>query len=135
MKIASKSNAFTNTEPLRVPIVEAQPEELQPFHLAKNDFFSTKPEFSSYTKIGKLPEIIIVKIKADTPEPQTHLIPEVEKLQKSDIGVKITGANKYKTSSSTKRVNYVTTFKNAPNMFKMDVAEKIRTHIGTDYLA
>ena len=49
--------------------------------------------------------------------------------------MKITGTNKYKTRSSTKIVNHVTTFKNAPNMFKMDSTEKIKTHTGTDYLA
>ena len=41
----------------------------------------------------------------------------------------------YKTRSITKGVNRVTTFKNAPNMFKMDAAEKIRTRLGTDYLS
>ena len=27
----------------------------------------------------------------------------------------------------------MTTFKNSPNMLEMDVAEKMKTHIGTDY--
>ena len=51
----------------------------------------------------------------------------MDKTPKSDIGFIITGAHKYNTRSSTKRVNHVTTFKNAPNMFKMDAAEK-NTH-------
>ena len=41
----------------------------------------------------------------------------------------------YNTRSSTKRVKHMTTFKNAPNMFKMDAEEKIKRHIGTDYFA
>ena len=45
------------------------------------------------------------------------------------------GPHKYNTRSRTKRVNYETTFKTAPNMFKTDAAEKITTHKGTDYLA
>ena len=49
--------------------------------------------------------------------------------------MKITGTQKYNTRSITKRVNHVTTFKNAPNMFKMDSAETIIKHKGTDYLA
>ena len=44
------------------------------------------------------------------------------------------GPHKYNSGSSTKRVNNVTTFKNKPNMFKPDAAEKIKTHKGTDYL-
>ena len=46
-----------------------------------------------------------------------------------------TSTHKYNTRSSTKRVNHVTIFKTAPNMFKMDTEEKITTHIGTYYLA
>ena len=55
--------------------------------------------------------------QADILEPQPHTTPEVEKLQKRYIIVKRTDTHKYKTRSSTKRVNHVTTFKNAPNMF------------------
>ena len=66
----------------------------------------------------------IGKIKADTTEQKPRVIPEVEKLPKSDTRVEITGTHKYNTGSSTKRVNHVTTFKNASNMFKMDAAEK-----------
>ena len=53
MKNASQSNPFTNAEPLRMPIVDTYPEELQPVHPEKNDFFPTKKKFSSYTKNRK----------------------------------------------------------------------------------
>ena len=43
------------------------------------------------------------------------------------------GTHKYYTRSSTKRVNYVTTLKTAPNMFKTDAEERIKTHKVTDY--
>ena len=76
-----------------------------------------------------------MKKKADTPKSQPRVIPEVEKLQINDIRMDITGPHKYNTRSSTKRVNHVTSFKTAPNMFKMDAAEKITTHIGIDYLS
>ena len=52
------------------------------------------------------------------------MIPEVEKPQINDIIMDRNGPNKYNTRSSTKRVNHVTTFKTAPNMFKIDAAEK-----------
>ena len=42
--------------------------------------------------------------------------------------------HEYTTRSGTNKVNHVTTFQTAPNMFKRDAAEKITTHIGTDYL-
>ena len=58
--------------------------------------------------------------KVYTPEAQPHVIPEVGKLQKSDIIMEITGTHKYNTRSSTKRITHVKTLKNAPNMFKMD---------------
>ena len=70
--------------------------------------------------------------KADTPEAQPHVIPEVEKPQINDIRMEINGLHKYNTRSSTKRVNHLTTFKTAPNMFKMDAVEKITTHIRTE---
>ena len=60
------------------------------------------------------------------------MIREVENPQKSYIVIKINGPPKYNTRSSTKRFNRVTTFKTSPNMFKIDAAEKITTHIGTD---
>ena len=46
-----------------------------------------------------------------------------------------TGTHKYNTRSSTKRVKHVTTFKNTPNVFKMDAIDTFKTHIGTDYIA
>ena len=61
------------------------------------------------------------------------MITEVEETTKSDTRVERTATHKYNTRSSTKRVNHVTTFKNAPNMFKMYATEK--THIGTDYFS
>ena len=64
----------------------------------------------------------IGKIKADTPEDQTHVTPEVEITPKSDIRLEITSKHKYNTRSSTKIVNHVTTFKNAPKMFPMEAA-------------
>ena len=39
MKRAPQSNPFTNVEPLRVPIVEAYPDELQPLNQAKRPIF------------------------------------------------------------------------------------------------
>ena len=62
--------------------------------------------------------------KGDTPKAQPNMIPDVEKPQKSDTRMEINGPHKYNTRSSTKRVNHVTTFKTAPNMFKMDAEEK-----------
>ena len=45
------------------------------------------------------------------------------------------GPHKYNIRSRSNRVNHVTTFKTAPNMFKLDASKKITTHIGTGYLA
>ena len=73
--------------------------------------------------------------KVDKPEAQSHVIPEVGKTSKSDISMERKSPHKYNIRSSTNRVNHVTTFKTAPNMFKTDAAEKITTHKGTDYLA
>ena len=78
--------------------------------------------------------MIFEKTKGDTQEPQPHLIPEMEKLEKRDIGMARTGTHKYNTRSSTKRVNHMTTFKNTPNMFKMDTVDTLKTNIGTDYI-
>ena len=66
----------------------------------------------------------IEKIRSNTTEPQPHVIPEVEKTPKSDIRLKITSTKQYNTRSITNKIKYVTTFKNAPNMFKMDATEK-----------
>ena len=60
------------------------------------------------------------------------MIQEVDKYPKSYTRVEITGTHKYKNRSSTKRVVNTTTFKNPPNIFKIDAAEKIKTHIYTD---
>ena len=65
-----------------------------------------------------------IEEKADTPEEPPHVIPEVEKLQINDTIMAINDPCNYNTSSSTNRVNHVTTFKTAPNIFKMDSVEK-----------
>ena len=77
----------------------------------------------------------IGEIKADTPEAHPRVISYLDRTSKSDIRVGKNTTHKYNTISSTKRVNHVTTFKNAPKMFKMDTTEKIKTHIGTDYFS
>ena len=64
----------------------------------------------------------------DTPETQPHVIPEVEITTKSETIVEINSTHNYNTRSSTKRVNNVINFKNAPKMFKMDAIEKKNTH-------
>ena len=74
-------------------------------------------------------------IKADTPKSQPHDILEVGKTTKSVIRVEITSTYKYNTRSSTKRVNHVTNFKNAPKMFPLEATEKIRLHIVSGYHA
>ena len=63
------------------------------------------------------------------------MIREVEKQEKSDIITTRTVTHKYNTRSSTKRVNYVTTFNNTSNMFKIDTTDTLKTHIGTDYIS
>ena len=68
----------------------------------------------------------------DTPEAHPHVFPEVEETPKSEIRVERTSTNKYNTISSTKRVNHVTTFKNAPKLFQVDTTEKIKILIGMD---
>ena len=73
--------------------------------------------------------------KSDTPKSKPRVIPELEKPQKSDIIMERNVPRKYNTSLSTKRVNHVTRFKTAPNMFKIDAEGKITTRIGTDYLS
>ena len=60
------------------------------------------------------------------------MIPEVEKPQINDIRMDRNGPHTYNTRLNTNRVNHATTFKTAPNMFKMDVLEKKTTHICTD---
>ena len=63
----------------------------------------------------------IEEIKAGKLETQPHVIPEVEETPKGDIIVERTSTHKYNTRSSTKTVNHVKTFKNAPKMFQVDV--------------
>ena len=46
-----------------------------------------------------------------------------------------TGTHNYNTRSRTKRVNHMKTFKNIPDVFKMDTADTIKTHIGTYYIS
>ena len=64
--------------------------------------------------------------KEDTQEEHPHVIPGVEKPQRNEIIMDRNGKHKNNTRSSTKIVNHVTIFKNAPKMFKIDVAEKIQ---------
>ena len=60
MKISSQSKPFTNVESLSVNILESYTEELNPLHPEEKN---TKQKFSSYAKIGKLPKMIIGRIK------------------------------------------------------------------------
>ena len=71
-------------------------------------------------KKEKLPKNIFGKIKADTPEPHPHMIPDVVKQVESDMRMARKVTHQYNTRS---RVNHVTTFKNTPKMFKMDTAD------------
>ena len=123
MNHSSQSNPFINVEPLRVPIVEAYSEELQPVHQAKNNQAKIQ---QLHQKRGNLPKMKIEEIKVDAPEAQSHVIPEVYKTPKSDIRVGKSSTHKYNTRLSTKRINHVTTFKNATKMFKMEETEKIK---------
>ena len=66
----------------------------------------------------------IGEIKSDTPESQPRMIPEVDKTQKRENIVERTSSQKYNTRSSTKRVNHVSTFKNAPKMFQVEATGK-----------
>ena len=80
MKSAPQSNLFTNAESLRVSIVEAYPNELQPVHPAKNSIFPQPINSENLTvtqKIEKLPKMRFGTIKADTTELQPHVIHEV----------------------------------------------------------
>ena len=63
------------------------------------------------------------------------MISEVEETSKRDIREEITITHKYNTRSSTKRINHVTTFKNAPKVFQVDTKEEPKTHIGTEYFS
>ena len=68
-------------------------------------------------------------IKADTPVPIPHVIPKGKQQGKSNIIRAIKVTHKYNTRY---RVNQVTTFKNTPQMFKKDMTETSRTHLGSD---
>ena len=46
--------------------------------------------------------------------------------------MEIKGTHEYNTRS---RVNHVSTFKNTPKMFKMDMIDTSKTHIGSDYIS
>ena len=63
-------------------------------------------------------------IKADTPEAQPHVIPEIEETPKSVIIVGGGSTHHYETRSSNKIFNYMTTFNNAPKMFPLEATEK-----------
>ena len=64
-------------------------------------------------------------IKESTPESQPHVVPKVVIITKDCTRMDIPRAHKYNTRSTTKRVNHVTKFKNAPNFFPMEPTEKI----------
>ena len=66
------------------------------------------------------------KIKADTPEPLPHVIPEKKQQEKSDIKISRKGTHEYNNRS---KVNHVTTFKNTPQIFKKDMTDKSTRHI------
>ena len=89
-------------------------------------YFQPSRNLAVTPKTGNLSKLRIGEIKMDTLKPQYHLIPEEGKSQKSSIIVARTITHKYTTRSITKRVNHVTTFKNAPSMFTMDTSEKLK---------
>ena len=72
------------------------------------------------------------KIKADKSVTLPHVIHKEKKQEKSDIRRERKVTHKYNTIS---RVKHVTTFKNSPKMFKMDVTDTEKAHIGSDYIA
>ena len=77
MKITPPSNPVTNVNPLRVHIVEAYPDELQPVNQAKHQIFFQLIRSQHLTaKSEKLPNMRFGKIKADTSVPLTHVITE-----------------------------------------------------------
>ena len=78
----------------------------------------------------------IGKIKADTIEPQPHVIPGVEETPKIDTIVETISTYNYNTRSTTERFNHVTILKNEPNMFKTGRdREKTHTQAQTNFLA
>ena len=117
MKRAPQQNPFTNAQPLKVPFVEAYPDELQPVNQEKKRYFQPirSQDLTVTPKIENLPKTGFEKIKADTPVTLSHVITEGKQNKKIDIRRTRKGTHKYNTRS---RVNHVTTFKNAPQMFK-----------------
>ena len=81
MKSAPKSKPFTNVEPLRVPIVEAYPDEPQPVNPSKNRFFQPirSQDLTVTPKIEEYPNMRFERIKADTSVALPHVIPEDKK--------------------------------------------------------
>ena len=59
MKREPKSKTVTNAEPLRVPIVEAYPDKLQPVNQAKNGHFQPirRQHLTVTPKSEKLPKM------------------------------------------------------------------------------
>ena len=82
---------------------------------------------------GKMSKMKIGAIKEATPEALPHVIPEVKKIPKTGTVVDSPRSHKYNTRSTTQRIHYVTTFKNAPTVFPMEPTEKIKLHRGSDY--
>ena len=72
------------------------------------------------------------RIKLDTPEPLPHVVPEKKQQINKDIIRAIKGTHKYNTRS---KVNHVTTFKNAPQMFKRGMTDTSTTHIVSYYIS
>ena len=71
--------------------------------------------------------MIFGKIKPGKPVPIPHVIPEEKKQGKSYIRRARKVIHKYNNRS---RFNHVTLFKNTPKMFKTDMTDTSKTHIG-----
>ena len=82
--------------------------------------------------------MIIEKIEVDSPEAQPYVIPEFEKMPKHYIRVERAITHNCNTISSTKRVNYVTTFKNfltysgKEHALHLKVELKYKSKVNTD---
>ena len=70
-------------------------------------------------------------IKEAAPESQPCVIPKVKKTE-TVTRVDRYSAHKYSTRSRTKRFNHMNTFKNAPTLFWIETAEKIKLNRGSD---
>ena len=80
MKSAPQLNTFSNAEPMRVPIVEAYPDKLQPANPSNNQYIFKQTRSKNLIvtpKIRKRSKMRFEKIKADTPEQQPHVISEM----------------------------------------------------------